>query len=194
MADSRDDRRAQRSRRLLQQALMSLVAEKRFDKITVQDIIERADVGRTTFYAHFEGKEQLFLSTHDRIIQILGQSFFDAEGNWLPEPAPEIIFFLGTMQDSRGMHFYLTFGTETGGVHRPMKERIAGVLEAYLRDVFDEGRSAIPFEILAHYVAGSTISMMTWWMDKRTPHTGPEMARMVHQMNSAVLRAALDAR
>ncbi|MCB0110928.1 MAG: TetR family transcriptional regulator, partial [Caldilineaceae bacterium] len=48
------DRRSARSQQLLYQALMDLMLEKRYDKITVQDIIDRANVGRSTFYAHFQ--------------------------------------------------------------------------------------------------------------------------------------------
>ncbi len=47
----KSDRRSRRSRRLIIDALLALMLEKRFDRITVQEIIDRADVGRTTFYA-----------------------------------------------------------------------------------------------------------------------------------------------
>jgi AcrR family transcriptional regulator len=53
------DRRTQRTRHQLGRALVGLVEEKRFDDITVQDVIDRADVGRSTFYTHFRDKEDL---------------------------------------------------------------------------------------------------------------------------------------
>jgi len=56
----RPDRRTQRTRRRLSGALVELVEEKRFDDITVQNVIERAEVGRATFYSHFRDKEDLF--------------------------------------------------------------------------------------------------------------------------------------
>jgi AcrR family transcriptional regulator len=58
------DRRINRTRSLLTDALIALVLEKGYEAVTVQDIIDRANVGRSTFYAHFENKEQLLLSGH----------------------------------------------------------------------------------------------------------------------------------
>jgi len=61
--EKRLDPRIKRTRQLLQQALMDLMAEKSFQTITVQDIAERATVNRVTFYAHFEDKYALLEHT-----------------------------------------------------------------------------------------------------------------------------------
>jgi AcrR family transcriptional regulator len=63
------DRRIQRTRQLLLDSLIALILEKNYDAVTVQDIIDRANVGRSTFYAHFENKEQLLFSGHDTLMQ-----------------------------------------------------------------------------------------------------------------------------
>ena len=57
-----EDRRIQRTRQSLQNALSDLILEKGYEKVTVQDVIDRANVGRSTFYAHFENLDQLLLS------------------------------------------------------------------------------------------------------------------------------------
>lgn len=192
MAES-DDRRVQKTRQLLQQAIISLAAEKRFDKISVQDIIDRANVGRTTFYAHFQSKEDLFLSTHDGLLLLVSHSFFDPSGVWCPDPPSMLITFFERMEESTQMHFYLTFGGEDGGVHKPMKERIAETLEEYLHQAFDESRSAIPFVVLGQQVATSYVSLMTWWMNKRMPYTPHQLAVMLHRMNQSMIKNALGA-
>jgi AcrR family transcriptional regulator len=56
------DRRVQRTRRLLHKAFMSLILEKKYESITVQEILDRADVGRSTFYMHFRDKDELLVS------------------------------------------------------------------------------------------------------------------------------------
>lgn len=57
----KEDRRTQKTKKALANALKSLVLEKAYDEITVQEIIDRANVGRSTFYMHYESKEQLLV-------------------------------------------------------------------------------------------------------------------------------------
>jgi AcrR family transcriptional regulator len=61
MTENITDRRVQRTRRLLHKAL-SLILEKKYESITVQELLDRADVGRSTFYMHFQDKDELLLS------------------------------------------------------------------------------------------------------------------------------------
>lgn len=62
-----NDRRVRRTRAALQRALHDLVLEKRYESITITDILDRADVGRSTFYTHFTDKDDLLLSALDHI-------------------------------------------------------------------------------------------------------------------------------
>jgi AcrR family transcriptional regulator len=75
------DRRVQRSRKLLQEAFRQLLAEQGFDAISVQDVAERAEVNRGTFYAHFADKYAL-------LEQVVGESFQDALLQRVPRGAP----------------------------------------------------------------------------------------------------------
>ena len=56
-----EDRRIQKTRKLLSQALIQLILEKGYENVTVQDILDRANVGRSTFYAHYENKDLLLV-------------------------------------------------------------------------------------------------------------------------------------
>jgi AcrR family transcriptional regulator len=191
MADEQDDRRVQRSRHQLHRALGSLVAEKPFGKITVQEIIDRANVGRTTFYAHFQSKEDLFISGHDGMINMVVGSFISPDGTLCAEPSPELLDFLSRIDCNRDTYYFLTRGSGMADVRQLLKDRIAEQLAARLGECFREQDSAIPFQVLAQNVGTSMITMINWWMVKRTPYTAQEMALMLHQMNYAVLRSAL---
>src|SRR5262245_45164642 len=56
------DRRVVRTRAMLNAALISLVLEKSYDAITVEDVCKRANVGRSTFYGHYKCKDDLMRS------------------------------------------------------------------------------------------------------------------------------------
>ena len=63
----KQDRRVQRTRQQPRGALLSLIQERGFEALSVQDIIDRANVGRVTFYAHFDNKEDLLVSGFDEL-------------------------------------------------------------------------------------------------------------------------------
>src|SRR5260370_4350263 len=71
MGTKRDDRRVQRTQEVLRKALVSLIEEKGFEALTVQDIIDRANVVRATFHAHFDNKEDLMVSGFDGLRAVL---------------------------------------------------------------------------------------------------------------------------
>lgn len=58
---TKTDRRVQRTRELLQKSLIDLIGERGYDAITIQDIVDRANVARTIFYVHYSSKDDLFL-------------------------------------------------------------------------------------------------------------------------------------
>src|SRR5215208_7287843 len=62
------NRRVQRTRELLQKSLIELISERGYDVITIQDVVDRANIGRTTFYLHYSSKEELFVSCHEFIV------------------------------------------------------------------------------------------------------------------------------
>ncbi|NJM53793.1 MAG: TetR family transcriptional regulator [Blastocatellia bacterium] len=62
------DRRTNRTQKALRNALIELILEKHYDTISVQDIIDRADIGRSTFYNHFRDKEDLFRGDWERVL------------------------------------------------------------------------------------------------------------------------------
>src|SRR5258708_7426381 len=62
------DRRVERTRERLQKSLIDLMSERGYDAITIQDIVDRADLARTTFYVHYTSKDDLFVSCHETII------------------------------------------------------------------------------------------------------------------------------
>lgn len=61
------DRRIQKTKKLLTEALIQLILEKEYENVTIQDIIDKANIGRSTFYLHYESKEQLLLDGYNNL-------------------------------------------------------------------------------------------------------------------------------
>ncbi|WP_042348709.1 TetR/AcrR family transcriptional regulator [Bacillus massiliigorillae] len=68
MKNSKVDRRIRRSKKLLKQSLISLLNEKKFSDITITDLVNRSDLNRSTFYAHFRDKEELLSCMIDELL------------------------------------------------------------------------------------------------------------------------------
>jgi AcrR family transcriptional regulator len=68
----KQDRRSQRTYHLVTTALLALLAEKRYEAITVQDILERANIGRSTFYTHYYDKEDVLQSIAEQMLETFG--------------------------------------------------------------------------------------------------------------------------
>src|SRR5437763_7788331 len=91
----RDDRRSRRTRRMLGEALVALLLEKRYDTITVQEIIDRANVGRSTFYAHYLDKDDLLLQELTGLVATMSMHTERREGRSRVIPSLELLRHVG---------------------------------------------------------------------------------------------------
>ena len=86
-----EDRRVQKTRQILQKAIIELIIEKGFDSITVQDILDKANVGRSTFYAHYQDKGELLHSCFDELHKLLEDHAVSLSAGSANSPDSEII-------------------------------------------------------------------------------------------------------
>ena len=187
----KSDRRSRRSRRLIVDALLALMLEKRFDRITVQEIIDRADVGRTTFYAQFRNKEHVLESELERVFGLLhAQHLASTE-----EPADQLLPSLGLfrhVQEQQPLYTALVRGLASDphylAVHRLLRDRAAEQLAL-------AGGSrplVVPPEIVANYLAGTLLTLVHWWLDHGSPYTPEQMEAFFLQLAMPGVRALLD--
>ena len=185
------DRRVQRTRDLLQRAAMDLIAEKGYDAITVGDITDRANLGRTTFYLHYQNKADLLLSGHDESFFKTTFETMTLEDMFAEEASPKLIAIFEHAALAREMYQVVMQGEDGAALMRGMRDQFANNLEMKLRRWFNERDSLIPFPILANYLAGSQLSLMGWWLEKRSPYSALQMAQALQSMWRAVLRDTL---
>ncbi len=196
---AKTDRRAQRTQELLQKALIELIGEGGYDAITIQDIVDHANIGRTTFYKHFTSKDDLFMSCHEVFV-----SEFQF-GPLYPHPlsreellSPEVPMMMTLayqhLDEARTRLYPIFQGKDGSLILRQMRDRSTREIEATLRTAFAETESAIPLDVLSNYLAGARIALMQWWLEKRRPHTPETLAHTFHRLQRAAIRDAFDIR
>jgi len=169
----RPDRRIRRTRAALQAALIDLMTEKGYDAVTVQDIIDRADVGRSTFYAHFTDKEDLLVSGIENLRpQVAGGSSASAE---------PFAFSVELFRHVRGQRrLYRALVGRRGGavVLRWFTKMVSDLIREDLEKLPPRKVSEIPLDVSVQFLAGAYMSVLGWWVDSGTKHTPEEMDRM----------------
>lgn len=175
MKTKENDRRVRRTRQILREALINLILEKGYDRITVQDIIDRADVGRSTFYAHFRGKDELLLSGFEEF-----KNASTAEKRNDERAADKFGFDSLKMFQHAHEHrrIYRALAGRSGGdlfLKQMFRQHHEICLEEFRRAVAPEKRDSIETEAAAHFFAGALTSLLTFWLDRNLPLTPEEM-------------------
>lgn len=194
---TKPDRRVRRTRELLQKALIELISERGYDALTIQEIADRANVGRTTFYLHYSSKEELLMSCHEAIVSRFHFGPLhplSREELLSPEAPPGMTSAYRHLEDARAMLSPIFQGKDSLLLLRRIRDWSAQVIEASLRAAFVEADSTIPFDVLANYLAGAQIALVQWWLEKRQPHTPENLAQTFHRLQRAAIRDALGLR
>lgn len=162
--DAKVDRRVQRTERALSDALFALIQTKSYDRVTVQDIIDRANVGRSTFYSHFDTKDDLLLSRLSRMTADIDRYLADAT-----DVSGPVLPSLGLFEhvEQREPQFRALFGSS--GIDLVAREARRIFYERALRTIQDrEARGThheTPAHIRAAFLAGSLLALVQWWLD-----------------------------
>ena len=168
MAKRQIDRRVARTRAMLQQAHMSLMLKKDYEAITVDEICEAANVGRSTFYAHYTSKDDLRRSGLENLRRLLVERQKDALT--AGDIKDRSLGFSLTMFEHARDHLDLykaLVGGRGGAVALGTTRRIlSDLIRTELAATTDKrSADAIPREVVVQYVAGAFMAVMTWWLD-----------------------------
>jgi AcrR family transcriptional regulator len=185
------DRRSRRSRRLIIDALLALMREKRYDRITVHEIIDRADVGRSTFYAQFRNKEDVLISEVERVLGQLHEQQLTSAEESADQLLPSAGFFRH-VEETQSFYPALVRGLAIDphyqAVHRYLRDYAARQLAL----VAGSRELAVPPEIVADHLAGAFLTLVHWWLDHGVPYTSEQMEAFFQQLVMPGVRALLN--
>jgi len=180
------DRRIERTRQLLRDALMRLIVEtenedgKSYDAITIQDIADQANVARTTFYLHYKDKDELLFESmreiYDGLLSVV---------DWGLENPTDYMTRMGDPTDflhvAQHADFYRVMLSEKGSASFLMRVRhylAESLLEEALKPVVVKmgWQPNVPLELLSYSMAGALIGTIKWWLDNQMEMPPEEIA------------------
>ena len=177
------DRRVARTRRALKEALTDLILERGYESVTVQDVIDRADVGRSTFYAHFLDKDHLLMA----ILADLEMPAPDSASWTADDPAFGWTLELFRHFGSGKRLFKAVASSQSGAIaRRETTSRLEDLVRAELSRLKAARRlDAFRVETVVRFLVGTFIGFMDWWMREENEHLPAE--RVDHAFRSLVL-------
>jgi len=187
------DRRVQRTRKLLRESMMALILEEGYDAISIQDITDKANLGRATFYLHFKDKDDLLLDVMDQLMT----DFFDqvpqlSQDQWCLEDQKAFSKLFDFAADHYDLYRILIIGNGGITASRQLHKKIAeNILTCIQQEI--ETKNLEPMVeplFIANHFAGSLLATIYWWLDSDLPYSVEEMAAMfqkTHKLDQETL-------
>lgn len=165
------DRRVRRTQRILHEALISLILDRGYERITVQDILDRADVGRSTFYTHYRDKDDLLLSSFTAMREELRLELDAMRPGHMADPArPAALVFEHAYRHRRV--YQALCGRRSGTlIQRHLHDQISTLVTDHLRPRLAAAGSPLPADIVAEFYASSTLGLLGWAIRHGFPRT-----------------------
>ncbi|GIQ67178.1 TetR/AcrR family transcriptional regulator [Xylanibacillus composti] len=189
------DRRVSRTRQFLHEALLSLILEKGYEAITVQDIIDRANVGRSTFYAHFYDKRDLLQNGFQMLKEMLTAQCPLSQKRLVSPQHFYFSFSLIMFEHAREYYrLYQAFvGKQSGAmVQEQMLELFRELVREELEVLENSYRYTLPLEVLVYYISNAYMSLLNWWLDHDMPYPTEKMDQIFHTLILPSIQASVE--
>lgn len=180
-----DDPRVRRTRRLLREALITLILAKEYGAITIKEITDQAEVAYITFFRHYDSIDDLLLEVLEGGLSELQTRVQEATSQSEYGAAEGQLIFEYVQQNATLFHILLR---TPGAV--PIRKRF----EAILADIFfatceplHTPDQPIPPEITASQLATSVVSLIEWWLDHEMPYPCQQMGEFYFRLRAGMI-------
>ncbi|MCB0157772.1 MAG: TetR/AcrR family transcriptional regulator C-terminal domain-containing protein [Caldilineaceae bacterium] len=169
-----NDLRVQRTRNLLQGALIDLMADKAYEDISVRDLTQHAQVGYRTFFHHYESKDALLQVIVDDALEQFRQARLDPGADSVP--ATNTLAALHYAEGHADV-FRLLLRSSSA------ETLVAATFDFGLEEgKLFFGESDVPADLVAHYFASSIVGLIRWWLEHDMPFSAEEMAGYINRL------------
>ena len=189
------DRRVQKTRQALQKAFLELIVEKDFESITVQDILDKANVGRSTFYAHYQDKGELLHSCFNSFHKVMEQHAFRmSEGSGKLSSADlNTDFILDILTFAEQNHQLFKALLKQQDISETVKKSLFDNFhDSFKRMTAGKKNSTIPSEVVTEYFINALFGTFKWWVSNDMPYPAKAMSRYLGQLTMPVFKSLID--
>jgi AcrR family transcriptional regulator len=176
------DRRVRKTRQQLRDALVTLILERGWDAVSVQDVCQKADIGRSTFYVHFADKEDLLLSGFDQLHELL-----ESQRRQSAEPFGFAEGMLAHAAESEKL-FRAVVGRQSG---QQVQWRVRDLLTSLVDAELAAARLSKPLrQLLTRFIAGGFFQLLIGWIEQPGALTAEQLAATFRNFALAAATAA----
>jgi AcrR family transcriptional regulator len=204
-APKKTDRRIQRTRAALRQALKELISEKGYDRLTIEEITQRADLSRATFYVHYKGKDDLLLDEINGLVALRVEELAQVpaaawrlQGGTMETgrlPVQPLLLVFQHIHENAEMYQLVLHGESASRLKEQVGAIIARSVNALIRQHLETDGQLLqpqaPVDFLASYFAGALLGSVGWWLDNGLSLTPEEMTRSFQRLFFPGLRRML---
>lgn len=190
------DRRVRRTRRALREAMLDLMEEKGYDQVTVEELTDRADIGRTTFYLHYSAKQDLLLEQFgellDQLVVQLSQiplSAWGQEGDLKSvddHPNRPICMIFQHAADNKDLYQIVLRGEGVDQASERLQVIMTNAVNTFLSHKLgqedDQIALKIPIDLFGNYFAGAMLGVIKWWLEADMPYSSEQMEEIFFQL------------
>jgi AcrR family transcriptional regulator len=194
---NKTDRRIQRTRQALRTALLELIKEKDYDAISVEEITERANVGRATFYKRYKDKEDLLLEEFREManekVQILSEIPFSTwlQSEDMTDPrkkrlAPPLLIVFEHIYENSELYYILLKSEKSSRIVERIRKISTGAIAKFVETKAKTDPIPflfkVPIEFFAAFFSGALLSTIDWWLEEEMRHTPKEMTHLFQDL------------
>lgn len=180
------DRRVQRTKKLLRESMLALIMERGYDEIAIQDVTEKANLGRATFYLHYKEKDDLLTDVMQQLFDSFAlQAPQLMASQWRLDDVKPLEKLFDFAEANYDFYRIMIFGKGSITASRQLHHAIAmNIQKALDNEIEATGAEAIlPVNYLANHFAGELLAVIFWWLDNEMPYTPIEMASMYQKIS-----------
>ena len=190
----REDRRIGRTRRALHSAMIALVLEKGFEAVTIKDIVERANVGRSTFYAHYASKEDLLTGEMAQLRALLKQRQREALARKGDVKSRCLGFSAALFEHAQGYRDVYRALIGDRGSAIAMSRLRAMLAELVRHDLAaiapPKGDETVPRSAAVEFLVGALMATLAWWAERKAEPSPAVVDRMFRALALPTIAAA----